>query len=92
MRGLLVLVVVMGVLIVAGTATVAVTILHRMTPRLAGPMPAVTLAEPAGTHIVTVAPLGDRLAVVLQGGGPDRVVILDPATGRDLGRISLARP
>jgi hypothetical protein len=29
--------------------------------------------------------------VVLQGGGPDRVVLVDPASGRNLGEVRLAR-
>jgi hypothetical protein len=33
----------------------------------------------------------DRLAVRLEGGGADRVVLIDPATGAVAGRISLAR-
>jgi ABC-type Na+ efflux pump permease subunit len=90
MRALLALTVVMGVLIVLGTATIAITIVHRMgaaTPRtLAGGV----LDEPAGTHIVSAAAYGDRLALVLQGGGPDRVVIIDPTTGQSLGRVTLA--
>jgi len=91
MRALLALTVAMGVLIIAGTATVAVTIMHRMSIAAPRPLAGGVLDEPAGTHIVSAAAFGDRLAVVLQGGGPDRVVLLDPATGRSLGRVSLAR-
>ncbi len=93
MRGLLILVVAMGVLIVAGVATIAITIVHRMSQ--ASVMPAAQLAavldEPAGTRIAGVSGVGDRIAVTLQGGGgPDRVVILDPS-GHRLGAIQLAR-
>jgi hypothetical protein len=91
MRALLVLTVVMGVLIVAGVGVVAVTIMHRIggtTPHaLAGGI----LDEPAGTHILSVNAYGDRLAIVLQGGGADRIVLFDPVTGHSFGRISLAR-
>ncbi len=90
MRALLALTVAMGVLIIAGTATVAVTIMHRMSTAAPRPLAGGVLDEPAGTHIVSATTFGDRLAVVLQGGGPDRVVLLDPATGRSLGRVSLA--
>ena len=34
---------------------------------------------------------GDRLAVLLQGGGPDRVLLLDPRSGQVVGRVGLAR-
>ncbi len=91
MRALLALTVVMGVLIVLGTATVAVTVMHRMNGAAPRPLAASVLDEPTGTHIVSAAAYGDRLAIVLQGGGPDRVVLLDPATGHPLGRVSLAR-
>jgi len=90
MRALLALTVVMGVLIVIGTATIAVTILHRMGAAAPRPLAGGVLDEPAGTHIASVAAYGDRLALVLQGGGPDRVVLLDPVTGRTLGRVTLA--
>ncbi len=91
MRGLLVLVVVMGVLIVAGVATVGVTITRRLSAAgAAGAVGSVALAEPAGTRMVSIAPAADRLAVLLQGGGPDRIVLLDPRTGAVSGRIGLA--
>jgi hypothetical protein len=89
MRALLALTVVMGVLIVLGTATIAVTIVHRMGAAAPRPLAGGILDEPAGTHIVSAAAYGDRLALVLQGGGPDRVVLFDPATGRSLGQVKL---
>lgn len=91
MRALLALVVGMGVLIVVGVAVVAVTIMHRMAAPAgvaAVPALAATLAEPAGTHIFAVSTVGDRLAVVLQGGGADRVVFVD-RTGAVTGRLTL---
>ena len=74
MRAMMALVVGMGVLIVAGVAVVAVTIVGRMGAQTA--KITVTLNEPAGTHIAGVAALGDHMAVVLQGGGPDRIVVV----------------
>jgi hypothetical protein len=93
MRGLLALVVGMGVLIVAGVAVIGVTIVHRMTapPPMRTEAASAMLDQPAGTQIVSVAGLGDRLAVTLRGGGPDRVVILDAASLRPLGQVALAR-
>jgi putative heme iron utilization protein len=48
------------------------------------------LQEPEGTRIAGIAATADRLAVQLQGGGGDRVVLVDPRTGALAGRISLA--
>jgi hypothetical protein len=51
----------------------------------------VLLDEPAGTRIAAVAGLGDRVVVQLQGGGPDRLVVIDPRTGLTAARIGLVR-
>lgn len=93
MRGLLVAVVVMGVMIVAGVGVIGVTIMRRAaapapgTGTTAGTM---ILHEPAGTRIAGVASPADRLALLLHGGGPDRVVLLDPHTLRPAGTVALA--
>ena len=92
MRFMKALVIGMGVLIVVATMVLIVLIAHRLTgsapvaPAAAGP---VLLDEPAGSRIVTIAPAGDRLAVQLQGGGPDRVLLVDPRSGAVMGRIAL---
>jgi hypothetical protein len=86
MRGLIALTVAMGVMIVAGVLVVGVTIMHRMGGA-GGPVDTV-LDEPAGTHMVAVGSDGGRLAVVLSGGGPDRVVLLGP-DGAVVGRVAL---
>ena len=89
MRLLKVVVVVMGVLIVAGTVTLAVLLARRASGGpAAGPT---TLDEPVGTRIVGASAAQDRVAVQLQGGGPDRVVVVDTRTGRVLARVALAR-
>jgi hypothetical protein len=90
MRGLQAAVILMGVLIVVGVGVIGLTIVRR----LGAPVPgAVTLVldEPAGTRMMSAAAAGDRLAVLLQGGGPDRVVLVDPHTGTVAGRVGLAR-
>ena len=71
----------LGVLIVLGTTVVVVTI---------GKLIDATLNEPEGTRIVAIAATQDRLALHLQGGGPDRVVLLDPRTGARTGSVALA--
>jgi hypothetical protein len=97
-RALKILVVVMGIAIVAGTATLVVLIVNRMgqshpvsgapvIPISAAPL---TLDEPDGTHVTGVSLNGDRLAVALRGGGPDRVLILDARSLAVLGRVTLA--
>jgi hypothetical protein len=89
MRGLQVLVVVMGVMIVAGVAVLGVTLVRRMNPPpiAAAPQP---LNEPDGTRIAQVSAAGDRMVLLLQGGGPDRVAVLDLRTGQVLARAGLA--
>jgi len=95
MRLLKIAVVAMGVLIVAGTAALIVLVGRRSGPpsiATAG-FPAVitaVLAEPEGSRIAGIAALQDRLAVQVQGGGTDRVVLIDPKSGAVTGRISLA--
>jgi len=97
MRALKVLTIVMGVMIVAGTGVLVAVIAHRMSAPTAGRAPvaaeaplALVLHEPAGTRIAGIAAAGDRLAVRLQGGGADRVVLVDPRSGTVAGRITLA--
>jgi hypothetical protein len=89
MKALKVLVVLMGVLILAGTVVIIAVIVRRtLSHTTTGPV-ALTLDEPAGTRIAGVAAMQDRLAVQLQGGGPDRVVLVDPRSGTVAGRITL---
>ncbi|HEY4041981.1 MAG TPA: hypothetical protein VGM32_09085 [Rhodopila sp.] len=96
MRALKIAVVVMGVLIVLGTMGLVVVIARRSAaPMVAvAPPPASTSAvlnEPDGTRIAGIAAAHDRLAIQLQGGGTDRVVLIDTATGTVAGRILLAQ-
>jgi hypothetical protein len=96
MRALKVATVAMGVLILVGTAVIVVTIVKRtMSGSAPAGLPekafAAVLDEPSGTAIVGIASVRDRLAVQLHGGGADRVVLIDPASGVVVGRIGLAR-
>ena len=90
MRMLKLAVVVMAVLIVLGVTTIVVVITKRLSGA-SGPPMAAMLDEPVGTHIVGVSVTSDRLALQLQGGGPDRVVVLEQSSGRVVGRAGLAR-
>ncbi len=85
----------MSVLIVAGIAVIVVTLVNRMSAVPAGIASAapanVVLDEPAGTRIAGTSMNAERLAIQLQGGGADRVVVLDLRAGRVLGRVGLGR-
>ena len=92
MQALRVLVVVMGVMIVAGTIALGVVLAQRMSGGgTAAREWSLALDEPAGTQVAATAASGDGLALTLRGGGPERVVVLDARTGRVLGRISVSK-
>ena len=99
MRALKILVVVMGVLIVVGTATLAVLLVRRASGDTATtsqpPASAAALLrqldEPSGTSIAAIALSADRLVIQLRGGGPDRVVLVDPRNGATVARVGLSR-
>lgn len=96
MRALKIATIVMGVLIVAGTAALVIAVARRASAPAVATSPAsapvsAVLNEPAGTRIASIAAVRDRLAIQLQGGGADRVVLVDPATGAVTGQISLVR-
>lgn len=82
----------MAVLIVAGIATIAVTVAKRTMgggegdPQTFG---SVSLGLPQGSRIEWVAATGERIVLRarLPDGG-DRVLVVDPATGRTLGTIA----
>ena len=88
MRALMVLVVAMGVLIVAGVAGLIAVVASRAVSKHAPMAAPAALDEPAGTRIAGIASLGDALALQLQGGGADRVVVVDPQ-GRVIRRVEL---
>ena len=93
MRALKALTIGMAVLIVVGWGALVAVIVHRMSvaPPVAVPETlAMRLDEPAGTRIAGIAVVADRLALQLQGGGPDRVVLVDARSGTVAGRIDLA--
>ena len=89
MRALQAATIAMGVLIIAGTAALVVLIAQR-----AGGHPTAAtriLDQPPGTRIAGIATAGTALALSLQGGGPDRILILDPRSLRITGQATLAR-
>lgn len=104
LRALKVAVVVMGVLIIGGTGLLGVLIAGRMSGAAhapasgargtqpiaaAGLAPDTVLDEPAGTRVAGTSLHGGQMAVALQGGGPDRVVVVDLRSGRVVARVGL---
>jgi Family of unknown function (DUF6476) len=91
MRSLKILVIVMGLLIVTGLTVIFATLAKRMA---GGGEPqafdSTTLQLPKGCRVVEMAAAGARLALRL-GDGPDcdAILFVDPATGRQLGRLQL---
>ncbi|MSP76902.1 MAG: hypothetical protein EXR12_12280 [Rhodospirillaceae bacterium] len=89
-----VLVIVMGLLIVAGFVVVAAEIARRMSTPNAGRPPAMSSAFseriplPAGAQVVAMTTVGDRLIVHVEvKGGPSFAYILDPKNGALLGTV-----
>ena len=93
LRGLKALVVVLGVLVVLGTALVIGIVIHRLYDKPATPAPAmipgVTPALPAapnllahGEHITGIAGAGGAVAIWVSGPAGDRILLLDPGTGK----------
>ncbi len=100
MLALKALVIVMGVLIVAGLAVVGVTIYNRMQARAelsaaadAGAPPAfdrATVPLPAGCRVAALHPAGERLLLQLEGiAGCQQILVVDLRSGRLLGRLDL---
>jgi hypothetical protein len=103
-RPLLIAVIVMGVLVVLGTSVVIVKVVKDIiggsshaTADSAGVSPDTImlttnmLSQPLGSHIVTITGLGERLGVLINGGGPDRILFVDPATGHVTGQLMLGK-
>jgi hypothetical protein len=97
MKGLLALVIIMGVLIVIGSVVVVVTIANRMSgskaevaPAAAG-FDAVDLTVPAGCQVIETVATDDRLILRLGSGERcNQLLIVDLASGRHLGTVRLA--
>ena len=96
MKGLLALVIAMGVLIVAALVVVVVTIVNRMggpEPRAASAatsFDAVDLPVPAGCQLVETVTADDRLILRLGSGERcNQLIFVDLATGKHLGTVRL---
>lgn len=88
-----VLVILMGLLIVAGFVVVVAEIARRMSTPNAGRPPvsaafAERIALPSGARVVSMSASGDRLVVHVETqGGPAAAYIVDPRNGALLGTV-----
>lgn len=97
MRALKLLVVVMGVLLVAGTAALVAAIIDRASHRTAAPPQAAArgfdravIDLPIGARVLDSTAADGRLVVrigLAEGG--EQLLLIDPATGARLGTIEL---
>lgn len=88
----------MGVLLIAGlgflgygiTTQVGQGGAKKAVPRLsAEDFGAVAVPVPAGTRIEQSLVAGDRIVLRLSGGGPERLIVIDPADGKVAGSFVL---
>jgi hypothetical protein len=86
-RALKVLVVGMGVLIVVGTVTLVVLVVQRAGAGAAAPN--LALRQPEGTRIAGIAAAEGRIALWVQRPDGERVLLVDPRSGRAAGEIRL---
>jgi hypothetical protein len=94
MAGLKTLVVVMGVMLVAGVAILIVVIAGRVSqkpaPASAQPFAAAPIDIPAGSRIEAMSTGPDRVVLdVVLADGNRQLLVIDLATGRRIGTIPL---
>src|SRR5690348_17208371 len=97
MRALKILVVVMGVMLVGGTAALIAAIIHRASQHAsttsAPPSPRdfhAAVALPPGARVLTADLAGDRILVRLaRAEGGEALIIIDAKSGSALGTIDL---
>ncbi|MBP5856510.1 hypothetical protein KAJ83_05785 [Marivibrio halodurans] len=92
MQALKALVIGMGVLLILGVVGLVyaiVTDAGKKVAPLAGAGTPMRVELPAGSAVKGIHPDGDRLYLHLETGSGTRILILDSATGRDLGSIDL---
>jgi hypothetical protein len=88
MQALKFLVVAMGVLIVAGTVTLVVLLVQRAGGSRTGvSLPPMSLNLPAGSRILGLAGAGDHFAVHVQRPDGERILLLEPRSGRVVGEV-----
>ena len=84
------LVIGMGVLIVGGTVALAVLLVQRLGgPPAGGAAMSVSLGQAEGARIAGIAGMDRALAIWLTRPDGERVILVDPASGRRTGEIRL---
>lgn len=89
MRGLKVLVVVMGVLIVAGTLGLVVALVQKLGGGSAPVAENLALRQPAGSTIAGVSAAEGLVTIWVRRSDGDRVLLVDAKRGRVSGEIRL---
>jgi len=87
--GLKVLVVVMGVLIVAGTLGLVVALVQKLGGGASVPTASVALRQPPGTTIAGIVATEGALAIWVRDPAGERVLLVDPRQGRVAAQIRL---
>ncbi|MFP6743052.1 MAG: DUF6476 family protein [Alphaproteobacteria bacterium] len=93
-RALKAIVIVLGVLIVAGLAVLIVVVFQRIVAPSGGgssnqPVTA-TVALPAGARVITMTGEDDTLSLLVEGpGGDQQVITIDRRSGAVLGTLDL---
>ncbi len=91
MAGLKTLVIVMGIVIIAGATVVVTTIILR-GGALGGPVVRGVIDLPAGARVMETRMDGGRLLIRLElAGGGERILINDARTGAPIATLDLAR-
>ncbi|WP_309139472.1 DUF6476 family protein [Siccirubricoccus sp. G192] len=91
MRGLKILVVVMGLLIVGGTLTLVLLIVQRVGGAAGSGRWEMALDQPEGTRIAGIAAAEGGLGIWVARPDGDRVLLVEPRSGRVTGEVRLGR-
>jgi hypothetical protein len=96
MKAIKILVAVMGLLLIAGLGLLGYGLTSKTgkSGRAAAPpasvqFDAVSVPLPAGARTEQMMVVADRIVLRMVGGGPDRLVVLDPAAGTVVGSFVL---
>jgi hypothetical protein len=90
-RGLKILVVVMGLLIVGGTLTLLLLIVQRVGGTGESARWEMALDQPEGTRIAGIAAAEGGLGIWVARPDGDRVLLVEPRGGRLIGEVRLGR-
>lgn len=98
MKAIKALVAFMGALLLAGLALLGwglysqsgkMATKAKPSATVSGDFAAVSVPLPAGAQVQQVLVAGDRVVLRITGGGPERLIVLDPSTGTVAGSFVL---